>query len=209
MLLEDPLVTEVHLHDNAGEGSPALARAMSAPLAASLVAAALTSGRLHNRLYQGPIYAAWNYSIIEANRVGCPVAVLNDDIVLAPGSLHAAANAAGDGWALVGLNYKPPHRVNVSAEVTPVVGTFRTGGFGGFAFVLAPDAPLINPGFQWWYGDDDLAERLKAQGKRLGVHTGAPVEHPEPSLTGNTVDWVCDAATADGALFRRLWPNAP
>lgn len=211
VLLTDPNVDEVHLQDNSGlPESPALARASSSPLTAGLIEEAFDTGRLLLRRYEASIYDAWNWSIRVANDTEQTLAVLNDDIVLTHGSLEAAESVIPQGWALVGLNYRAPaHVVDRTMPVLEVSGTYRLGGFGGFAFVLAPGAPLVDSRFQWWFGDDDLAERLKAEGKRLGVHLGAPVDHPEPSLTGNSEPWTQKAAGEDTVLFRSLWPSAP
>ena len=156
------------------------------------------------------IYGSWNRGILEARRSDQNVAILNDDIILKPGSLTAAESVMTTDMGLIGLNYFDPEaEVSKNAGVREVVGTYRTTGFGGFAFILPPDSPFVDERFQWWYGDDDLAERVKQKGGRLVVALGAPVFHPSPSTTGNQHPWTMRAAGEDTVLFRELWPTAP
>lgn len=147
------------------------------------------------------IYEGWNIGI-RAGTVGNEhVALLNDDLILPPGSLTTALEGFDDpDYGLIGLNYGEP-----GEGVKQVSGTYRTGGFGGFAFVVAPGCPLVDPGFQWWYGDDDLAKRILQAGKKLGVHLGAPVKHPHPSTTGHYHAWTNAAIQEDERLFVSIW----
>lgn len=154
------------------------------------------------------IYEGWNRGIRRSTELRVPVAILNDDIVLPPESLRAARMALTPKFGLMGLNYLNPHgKVDRFGEVRRVHGTFRTNGFGGFAFVLPPGSPEVDSRFRWWYGDDDLAQRVMATGKKLGVAMGAPVDHPTPSLTGNQQPWLAEAIAADTKLYYELWPN--
>jgi len=156
------------------------------------------------------IYAGWNRGIRRSTELGVPVAVLNDDIILPKGSLTAAARALKGNYGLIGLNYFDPEGpVNRLGEVREVHGTYRTGGFGGFAFILPPGSPEVDDRYRWWAGDDDLGERVKAQGKKLGLTLGAPVSHPEPSTSGIHSAWTQQAAGEDLTLFRQMYPTAP
>lgn len=151
------------------------------------------------------IYDAWNIGISQSRHFNSPVAILNDDIILTKGSLFAVDLAFQDpSYGLIGLDYTNP-RLDLSAPVRQVYGTYRTGGFGGFAFVLAPDMPEVDGRFRWWYGDDDLGKRVMQTGRKLGVHTGAPVEHPFPSTTGFHHEWTGAAIPQDERLFTELW----
>lgn len=170
------------------------------------VMTAYITGRL--ALVKSPettIYGAWNYGMDVAAAEGWDCAVLNDDIVLPDGSIRQAQRLLDDACPLVGLNYGPGPGVG-DHGFKLVSGTFKDGGIGGFAFVVAPDAaPRVHPGFRWWYGDDDLMRRVSAMGGQLRIAFGAPVAHPEPSTSGNQMDWRLDAIAADEALFRELW----
>lgn len=152
------------------------------------------------------IYAAWNIGIMQSTHYDTPVAILNDDIVLKPEALFAVERALAEhkDYGLIGLDYSMP-RYNLDAPVREVHGTYRTGGFGGFAFVLRPGMPEVDVRFKWWYGDDDLAHRIMRAGWKLGVHTGAPVEHPFPSTTGFYHEWTHAAVPEDERLFKELW----
>lgn len=162
------------------------------------------------------IYAAWNIGIQMGDAEDEYVACLNDDLVLPAGSL-AAAEAAFDSpcpqnaeWGLIGLNYFEPNGpVDATAPVKEVVGTYRTTGFGGFAFVLPPDSPFADEKYNWWYGDDDLGERIKATGRKLGLATGAPVDHPAPGTSSRKHPRPPEHYEQDLARFRRIWPDAP
>jgi len=162
------------------------------------------------------IYSAWNIGIQMGDAEDEFVAVLNDDLVLQPGSL-AAAKAAFDfpcpeskEWGLIGLNYFEPNRqVDATAPVREVIGTYRTRGFGGFAFVLPPDSPFADEEYRWWYGDDDLGERIKATGRKLGLAYGAPVDHPAPGTSSAKFPRPPEDYQHDLDRFRRIWPDAP
>lgn len=168
--------------------------------------------KVHLMLKPGDsIYDAWNRGIMASTMLSQNVAILNDDIILKPGSLFCAEQALIEsGYDLMGLNYLDPDAdPNPNAGVRTVHGTFRTLGFGGFAFVLRYGAPLVDGRFKWWCGDDDLAERIKARGGRMGVALGAPVDHPSPSHTGSQESWTYLSQGVDLTLFRELWPDAP
>lgn len=156
------------------------------------------------------IYAGWNRGIRRSTELNQPVAILNDDIVLQRNSLIAAAEKVKGNWGLIGLNYFDPERsVSKMERVREVHGTYRTGGFGGFAFILPPGSPEVDPRYRWWCGDDDLGEKIKASGKKLGIALGAPVSHPTPSLSGNQESWTQAAAGEDMILFHQQYPDAP
>lgn len=161
--------------------------------------------------YPETIYEGWNRGITMGSQLGQNIAILNDDIILQPGSLAIAEMALDvEKYTLMGLNYfEPKKRPVYGLPVKPVHGTFRTGGFGGFAFIVSPSCPKVDSRFKWWYGDDDLAERIKAQGGRMGVCMGAPVDHPVASTTGHQHAWTGVAAGEDTIIFRQLWPTAP
>lgn len=156
------------------------------------------------------LYDVWNQGIAWATESDEPVAILNDDLVLPSGSLTIAAAKLMENrrYKLMGLNFRDPQGTpNAYAPVREVWGTYRTHGFGGFAFVVAPGCPLINPGYTWWYGDDDLAENIKEAGYKLGVAEGAPVDHPHASTSGHQFAWTSEAVDRDYKLYRSLHPK--
>lgn len=206
VLLADVEIGTVLVVDNSPHGHPSAVQVV----ATEGVEASIESGRLVLMKSSGTIYDAWNRGIALASSLDEPVAVLNDDIVLPAGSLRVAGRALlGYGLTLCGLEYTDRSLAPPSESgIRDVFGTYRTGGFGGFAFVLAPGCPSVDPRFRWWYGDDDLAERVKAVGGRMAVALGAPVQHPAPSTTGHRHGWTHEAVPHDAELFRRLWPLA-
>jgi hypothetical protein len=210
VLLDEPIVYGIYLYDNSKEAQDGYSPLMDSLSHDSIIRQAVKYGSIVPEFnYPETIYGSWNRAIRKATELEEYVAILNDDLILPPGSL-AAAQAVVPGWGLVGLNYFEPDRTpDMNAPVREVHGTYRTTGFGGFAFVLPPHSPEVDSRFQWWCGDDDLAERVKATGRKLGVATGAPVAHPAPSTTGNQMPWVPAACGEDMLLFRELYPDAP
>lgn len=173
----------------------------------------LVHGRRNMEWYGRPgvtIYDQWNYALAEGERTDQVVALLNDDIILHPAALNLAEYdlLSRPEYALMGLEYR--NHVGPGSGIREVVGTFRTGGFGGFAFLVAPGPWRVHEGFRWWYGDDDLANCIRiSHGRKLGVSGQAHVVHPVASTTGNQFPWTQVAAAEDAALYRRLWPSAP
>lgn len=205
-------VSEVLVYDNSPErGQPALDRAFQSPFAQALIQTENGRGRFmyRRRKPEWTIYDSWNEVLDVATAKGEATILLNDDVILCHGALEVALSGL-EAWDLVGFNYAAPaHVVDPTRPLRQVTGTYRTGGFGGFAFAVRPDWRYrVGAGYRWWFGDDDLAERIKSYGGGLAVHMGAPVEHPLPSLSGNQQTWTQQAATEDTHLFRRNWPNA-
>jgi hypothetical protein len=207
VICDEPGVSSIMLIDNARHGTPA--QTLAYDKGTSDVRMAMNTGFI-NYIKVDPsntIYWAWNQGIIEGGERKEDVAILNDDLVLQRGSLRFGAKALSTGYTLMGLNYFDHSGAVGNLPIKEVHGTYRTGGFGGFAFIVAPGCPLVDDRFRWWYGDDDLAHRIKAQGGRLGVAMGAPVAHPTPSISGNQQPWIAEAIGHDAALFYNLWPG--
>jgi len=195
-LVEDSGIERVFVADNSDEGWPSREQIAGAW-------AWMWEKVTFIKCAGASIYDSWNHGISIATRKGVPCAILNDDVILEPHSLQNAARFLNDEVMLVGLNHSRPWE----QAAIPVHGTFRTGGFGGFAFVVGPGCPHVHPGFRWWYGDDDLAYRITESGYRMLVALDAPVQHPYPSLSSRGAKWVPEAIAADTALFDELWPG--
>lgn len=149
------------------------------------------------------IYDSWNEAM---DTCAGPLAVLNDDIELPSGSIAEAASHLSAQTPIVGLDYTSESMVARPGPCRFVSGTFKSGGVGGFAFVVDPVyAPRVHPGFRWWYGDDDLMRRVTDTGRRLMIAEGAPVAHPEPSTSGNQMPWLAEACDSDRRLYETLW----
>lgn len=150
------------------------------------------------------IYESWNEAMDASSPL--PLAVLNDDIILPPGSVNEALRHLSEWTPLVGFNYRTPKDCARWADAQPVSGTFKNYGIGAFAFVVDPRyCPRVHPGFRWWYGDDDLVARVEAAHCQPMLAVGAPVDHPAPSTSGNQMPWREEACTADEILYRSIW----
>ena len=168
---------------------------------------ALSSGKIVAYKTDGAIYDSWNSAMDRSTNT--PIAILNDDIILQKGSLAEAFRHLDKNTPLVGLEYLHPNLTPHESGTRVAHGTYKDGGIGGFGFVVNPDkCPRIHPDFTWWYGDDDLVRRIWAQGNRTVVATGAIMDHPNPSTTGNQVPALMEACTADMALFDELWKDS-
>lgn len=178
----------------------------------ALVNAARKEGRVSLRSHQRSIYATWNAGMTHGVNRMLPVACLNDDIQLPPGSINVALECL-PGRAIVGLQHvggdMAVRRVEVGHQgMKAAWGTYRDGGVPGFAFVVDPTrCARVDPGFTWWYGDDDLVQGTLAKGEACVVAVGAPVFHPEPSKSGNQMPWIAEAIARDERLFCERWPE--
>jgi len=138
------------------------------------------------------IYEKWSDGLDWACAQDCEyVAFLNNDLRLAPGTFAALASAL-DKEKRAAIAYPNYDLSTPWAGIRYTTGTYRHGGMSGFAFMLRAAAvdwsPLIDPRFQWWGGDDDLAFNLEARGwaqaRVLGLHVehlneGTARHHPE------------------------------
>jgi glycosyltransferase involved in cell wall biosynthesis len=129
------------------------------------------------------IYEMWNLGLLLACEADY-VAIINNDLELSPG-LIAAMSLSLDNNPQIGLVY-PDYDLAVADGSFPIglrytAGTYRHGGMSGFCFMLrnaAVDwAPLVDPQFQWWGGDDDIAFNLEARGWLQARLEGFPVDH--------------------------------
>jgi hypothetical protein len=149
------------------------------------------------------IYDEWNCF---ASTYGAThdLAILNDDIAMAEGTLPALAGVAG--FDMLSVAHHPNLPLVNPLRVREAKGTFRQNGICGWAFVVRQGCwpeDGIDSRFQVWYGDDDLVWKLRRDGRRVGVHEGVSVRH-EQSTTVNSLAWVPAAQAADGELWRSL-----
>lgn len=170
------------------------------------IVSAVNSGKIFAYKTDNTIYDSWNEAMDRSGDT--PLAILNDDIILQEGSLAEAFRHLDANTPLVGLEYLHPNLTPHQSGTRVAHGTYKDGGIGGFGFVVNPDkCPRIHPDFTWWYGDDDLVRRIWAQGNRTVVATGAIMDHPNPSTTGNQIPALMEACSADMALFDELWKD--
>lgn len=153
---------------------------------------------LHSRWPYDGIYDLWSKGFQWA-RIGGADAVLflNNDILLSP-ALILRLSTVLEHHPEAGIaypDYELSHEVDTIewAAVEQTRGTYRHGGMSGYCFLLRTAAvtwpdPFIDPIFQWWGGDDDIAFNVERAGwtqlRALGhgiTHYGesTAIQHPE------------------------------
>jgi GT2 family glycosyltransferase len=109
------------------------------------------------------------------------VAILNNDLELFPNTIQTLANALSynkEAW----ISY-PDYNAIKSGTINykETKGTYRHGGMSGFCFMLRIElidwSPLVDPGFGWYGGDDDIAFEVEARGGKQIRVLGLPVGH--------------------------------
>lgn len=128
------------------------------------------------------IYAMWNAGVRSAQMGHADyVAVLNDDIVILPGTLRSLAEVL-EREPNVGVVYPDASRATAQGfgpvDMVPTKGTWGAGGMTGFCFVFRADLGVeFNDAYNWWYGDDDFEERVRSTGLLVARVTGLPIDH--------------------------------
>lgn len=156
------------------------------------------------------IYRVWNDQIDTAQALGANLAIVNNDVRLAPGSFSHLARALRNAPPEVAAVYPDWNRaladgVDVTGELTPTRGAWRAGGLSGFAFVVraalvAPAGPLerFDERYAWIFGDGDFVEDLERAGYTAARVEGLPLEH-DKSTTAKASSWTAAAKKADVA----------
>lgn len=130
------------------------------------------------------IYEMWDRGFRLAAGLGTDcVVILNNDVDWLPGTFRLLRDALSAGAAVAYPDYD--RRVASGIAETPARrtthGTYRHGGMSGWLFALDPAkvtwAPLVDPCFEWWYGDDDLALTVEEHGGIQERLVGVPVDH--------------------------------
>lgn len=153
------------------------------------------------------LYEMWSKAV-----TGAPtpyVAVLNDDLVLLPGTVAALADVLDEhsDVALVSPDYRRRNHEGVGETVvTPCSGTFCDGGICGWCFLVRADAwQGIHPSFEWWCGDDDMVARIEAAGHGVARLDGWPVDHVGEASASRSA-WTHPARQRDLDRYAALWP---
>jgi hypothetical protein len=129
------------------------------------------------------IYRMWNRGWEMARQRGLVnVAVLNDDIVIVPGTLRLLARALRAA-PRIGCVYPDasvrsgalPSRITYTTEWDPAGGRSMTG----FCFMFRGelDLPPFDEGMEWWYGDSEFDESVKLAGYGVSRIDGVPIGH--------------------------------
>lgn len=145
-------------------------------------------GRLHRVSLPGlSIYQLWNYGFARARQLSrgeFNVLVCNNDVELAPrtaGFLDAYLRVNPEHWVAY-PDVTADWGARVPLETRETLGVFGDGGMFGPCFMLAgeriPWRPLItDDAYQWWYGDNHLAECIHLAGGRQVRVVGLPIRH--------------------------------
>lgn len=177
-LLEDPSVAAVYLQFNGGS-TPWIGPggAMLGQLLARDKRVAVHNDTGAN------IYAMWNHGCQHAVKElgdGVKLAILNNDLVLAPSTITSLAAVLD--VERVGVVY-PDYDAEFLLPpfgIRDTTGTFRSGGMSGFCFMTRgavwQQVPFDEE-YNLWYGDDDFELRVRNAGWRVCRVTGLPIIH--------------------------------
>jgi hypothetical protein len=147
-------------------------------------------GNVHNIFVKSKkinIQKWWNLGISFAEKRGAKfVAVLNDDVWIAPGSLQTMAHEA------------------LVQEVPLVFPTPHTGQLAGYCWVLNLNFKVRPDNrFKWWYGDNDL--QMQAQLVNKYIYVSVEVTHLESGGLTNKSPILQKFAEADHYKFIYKW----
>jgi GT2 family glycosyltransferase len=135
------------------------------------------------------------------------VAVLNSDVIVPPGWVHALSTAMRATPAV--LAYPDQHggtALRLHTRPEPIDLRQR---ITGYAYLLRGEMGLrLDESMAWWYSDDDLDWRARASGGALLV-PGHPVEHRAPNGSMYERPELHDQALRDRTTFITKWGKAP
>lgn len=139
------------------------------------------------------IYRMWNRGWQMARSYGpmVNVAVLNDDIVILPGTLRLMARALRLD-PRIGCVYPDasvrsghlPSQISYTTEWDPAGGRSMTGFC--FMFKGELELPPFDEGMEWWYGDSEFDESVKLAGYGVARIDKLPIGHISDAETD---DW--------------------
>lgn len=134
------------------------------------------------------IYAMWNRAWATGRHEGFEaLALLNDDILLLPGTLHCLERALfADKRIGVAYpdKYAPLLRLPDRQRLEVVTDPTRERTLTGFAFMsrLAMfDEPPFDESWHWWFGDDAFDEKVRSAGYGVARVVGLPIIHESDS----------------------------
>lgn len=161
------------------------------------------------------IYDMWRDGFDQARKEhpgAVNVAILNNDITMAKGTIDHLSAALRSRFEMV-LTYPDYDLPYTAAPEGPLhirntQGTYKNGGMSGWCFMLAADRvtwePLVNPSFEWWCGDDDIAAQIDAAGGQQGRVEGLGLDHVSEA-TAATQAWTHEVKPLDLKRFGELW----
>lgn len=168
------------------------------------------------------IYDLWNQAIVSNSHQETNVAILNSDIRLPINAVKDMSSLMRDGgyqlatidpwrpaWYSQHYQMWNPALHAITAPLKPRAIDSPPEYVVGWAFVVAAEfwfgqEYAIHPGFEWWYGDDDLFRRTAARGGRICRAEGIGSDH-----IGSASDPFNENKEAktrrDAELFKTLW----
>lgn len=168
---------------------------------------------------EATIYEMWNeafrYALDAFPNGEVNLALLNNDIRLAPGTLAALSKALRSDEAWWAVSVDPTWRVEQGLALHPepveAFGTYRHGGLVGWAFMVKAEnwrdvEHPVDPQFRWWGGDDDLVFSIAERGGKVARVRGVPCDHVGEGTaqdTGN--EWVHAEKEQDRKRFEAKW----
>ncbi len=178
-----------------------------AEVAQQVVDGGLQPGVIVNTEGQG-LYEQWGSAVTAGLLQGATaVHILNDDVILPPLSavgMYDFMEQHRD-VAMAGYDYKT-NLVIGKPVAEPVVGSWRMGGIGGFAFAVNPEISGVpDCQFEWWGGDDDWVWSVLKSKRKAVLVRGLPVRHPEPEQSAVTQEWTGPAKGRDHGRLLAKW----
>lgn len=181
----------------------------------SAVIEAMSDKCIYVRWPDYSIYEMWNNAWLDFQKFGDEefnLAILNNDITIPENYLSTLARflrSDDEIW----LTYADYQR-NTCDGTAPTLsgrettGTYGHGGMSGCAFmvkgeILNQGMPLVDTQFEWWCGDDDIAQNIAKLGKKMVRVVGLPLDHVnEKTARNGENEWIHEAKGRDLA---RLW----
>lgn len=142
----------------------------------------------HDRIFEIPtkglgIYEQWNLGLKNCLSIDdCEsIVILNDDIIIkCENFLTRLTKPLSDElvWASC-ANYD--YRENEFESIN-VIGTYKDGGFAGFAFSVKANAyssglSFFDERYNWWFGDDDFVNTVHSNNRGTVMSIQANIEH--------------------------------
>ena len=161
-----------------------------------------TVPNVHRIYAKWNIYKTWNYGLDLGKVQGdSSVFVLNDDIVLKPGSLiemDAVVRKSGldvvsffDQSRRSHLRFEALFGTHTLCRRSTPDNSVRGHELCGYAFAVNPSTcPRFDEEFFWWCGDDDMFYRAEHRGHGIGIACWLNVEHPKASASSDDLDSV-------------------
>lgn len=159
------------------------------------------------------IYRMWNRGLIWAKGVSVPgepyaVAILNDDISLPPNFVQRMTETL----AFSGYTIAFPNQHGFTHDLRNRVpgATPLSHRMTGYCFVVNGQHGIrLDYNFKWWYGDDDLCWRARADYNGTYMVQDVTVKHFHPSESTNADPRLSSQATVDRELFISKHGRAP